>query len=104
MRWWLLLVAVGCLAGGVAWGLSPIRVEGVSCGSVFSASRDAQAADLQSTLNGGSGPGDIVARCADRRSDRTPTAVILVGGGIVALLAAASSADRRKPPDAVDSL
>jgi hypothetical protein len=96
---WIALLGGLAAVAGLTLGLSPMQVEGVSCGSAFKASRDARVADIGSTLVGGIGPGNISARCDDRRVERKPFAIVLLVGGLVA--AAAGGMIAAQPRDSV---
>ena len=87
------LIGAVLLVAMLVVGFTPMSVEGVSCGSSFKESSDAAVADVESTLTGGSGPGDLAARCTDKRLDRRPFAYFLGGAAIVVLIAAAAVHD-----------
>lgn len=102
---WIALLGGLAFVAGLTLGLAPMQVEGVSCGSAFAPSRDANVADFRSTLVGGFGPGNIGARCDDRRVERKPFAMVLfIGGlvvgaaGVITWLAQAQDRSRPKAP------
>lgn len=86
----LALVSLALLLVGGLLGLLPVRAAGVSCGSAFHATSDADVADFTRTagvdLDGVGLSGSLTPysdACSDARSGRlTPAVIALVVGGL----------------------
>ena len=81
-------IGAALLLVGLVVGLMPVSRGGVSCGSAYHASGDANVSDLASTLGGGAVT-NTADDCDSLRSIlRIPSVVLLLGGGIFVAVAA----------------